>query len=280
MLRLNWSKRCRWNSKQCRPCRSSLISDYTVCPGLFVWKLKIFEPYQEIMALFVLRKLLKMRSHPVGLDVWFLVGPFVYFHTTYVRAKSLVTYVISTIVIWTGSNHVLYLMFYVSVDSGPEPAVQPVWLHTADMAECSVENSVKIKPGWHGRMDGYWWMNRQTTEANLTNILVWCLPTDPKHQPRPNHFFGHFLKKKLLLFIKFRLKCFFFFLDKKQKQTKKSSYLPTQPEHYGSVNSKQTYFQVWPDGFSSITALLDRSPALWLWELYNQHNPARCYIKY
>ena len=115
------------------------------------------------MALFVLRKLLKMlmRSHPVGLDVWILVGPFVYFHTTYVRAKSLVTYVISTIVIWTGSNHVLYLMFYVSVDSGPDPAVQPVWLHTADMAECSVENSVKIKVaelgGW---MDIDWWTDR------------------------------------------------------------------------------------------------------------------------
>ena len=35
------------------------------------------------MALFVLRKLIlqtRMRSHPVGLDDWFLVGPFVYFH--------------------------------------------------------------------------------------------------------------------------------------------------------------------------------------------------------
>ena len=46
------------------------------------------------MALFVLRKLIlqtRMRSHPVGLDVWFLVGPFVYFHTSCVRtAKALV----------------------------------------------------------------------------------------------------------------------------------------------------------------------------------------------
>ena len=35
-----------------------------------------FEPAHEIMALFVLRKLIlqtHMRSHPVGLDVWFLV---------------------------------------------------------------------------------------------------------------------------------------------------------------------------------------------------------------
>ena len=45
------------------------------------------------MALFVLRKLILqklMRSHPVGLDVWCLVGSFVYFHTSCVRiAKAL-----------------------------------------------------------------------------------------------------------------------------------------------------------------------------------------------
>ena len=42
----------------------------------------------EIMALFILRKLILqtcMRSHPVGLDVWFLVEPFVYFHISCVR---------------------------------------------------------------------------------------------------------------------------------------------------------------------------------------------------
>ena len=36
------------------------------------------------MVLFVLRKLIlqtRMRSHPVGPDVWFLNGPFVYYHT-------------------------------------------------------------------------------------------------------------------------------------------------------------------------------------------------------
>ena len=42
---------------------------------------------------FLLRKLIlhrRMRSHPLGLDVWFLVGPFVYFHTLWVRtAKAL-----------------------------------------------------------------------------------------------------------------------------------------------------------------------------------------------
>ena len=53
----------------------------------------VFEPSHEIMALFVLRKFIlqtRMRSHPVGLEVWFLVGPFVYFHTSCVRiAKAL-----------------------------------------------------------------------------------------------------------------------------------------------------------------------------------------------
>ena len=56
------------------------------------WKV-VIEPAHEIMALFVLRKLIlqtSMRSHPMGLDVWFLVVPFVYFHTLCVRtAKAL-----------------------------------------------------------------------------------------------------------------------------------------------------------------------------------------------
>ena len=72
------------------------------------------------MALFVLHKLIlqmRMHSHPVGLDVWFFVGPFVYFHTSCVRTAkalarpcrcapepSLVAYVISTIISWAGSN--------------------------------------------------------------------------------------------------------------------------------------------------------------------------------
>ena len=44
----------------------------------------LYEPAHVIMVLFVLRKLVlqsHMRSHPVGLDVWFFVRPFVYFHT-------------------------------------------------------------------------------------------------------------------------------------------------------------------------------------------------------
>ena len=63
-----------------------------------------------------------MRSHPVGLDVWFLVWSFVYFHTSCVRTvkslarlrrcaglpdPSLVAYMISTIISWAGSFGVL-----------------------------------------------------------------------------------------------------------------------------------------------------------------------------
>ena len=60
----------------------------------------------------------RMRTHPVGLDIWFLVRPFVYFHTSCVQTAkalarislragshepSLVIYVISTIISWAGS---------------------------------------------------------------------------------------------------------------------------------------------------------------------------------
>ena len=88
------------------------------------------EPAHEIMALFVLHKLIlqmRMRNHPMGLDVWFLVGAFVYFHTPCVRtakalgrprgcagspAPSLVAYVISTIISWVDSNKVNELWIY------------------------------------------------------------------------------------------------------------------------------------------------------------------------
>ena len=65
-----------------------------------------------------LRLQMRMHSHPVGLDDWFLVGPFAYFHTSCVRSAmalarlcecagspepSLVAYVISTIISWAGS---------------------------------------------------------------------------------------------------------------------------------------------------------------------------------
>ena len=80
------------------------------------------EPAHEIMALFVLHKFIlqtRMRSHPMGLGVWFSVGPFVYSHISCARTAkalarlrgcagslepSLVAYVISTIGPWDGSN--------------------------------------------------------------------------------------------------------------------------------------------------------------------------------
>ena len=56
------------------------------CTGLFI-------VYIGAMAFAVLRKLilqLRMRSHLVRLDVRFLIGPFVYFHTSCARqAKAL-----------------------------------------------------------------------------------------------------------------------------------------------------------------------------------------------
>ena len=89
---------------------------------LFTWFIVFtFEPAHEVMALFVLRKLIlqtRICSHPVELDVWCLVGPFVYFYTSCERTAkalarlrgcagspepSLVAYVISTIISWAGS---------------------------------------------------------------------------------------------------------------------------------------------------------------------------------
>ena len=84
-------------------------------------KSKPNEPANEIMGLFILHKLIlqtRMRSHPVGLDVWFFVKPFVYFHTSCVWTvkalarlrectglpePSLVAYVISTTISYAGS---------------------------------------------------------------------------------------------------------------------------------------------------------------------------------
>ena len=90
------------------------------------WGLTKNEPAHEIMVLFILRNLnlqTHMRWHPVGLDVWFLVGPFVYFHTSWMRTAkalarlrgcagspepSLFAYVISIIISWAGSNIIFY----------------------------------------------------------------------------------------------------------------------------------------------------------------------------
>ena len=80
-----------------------------------------YEPAHEIMALFVLRKFILQTSmccYPVGLDVWFLVESFIYFHTLCVwialgrlhrcagsPEPTLVAYVISTIISLAGSYY-------------------------------------------------------------------------------------------------------------------------------------------------------------------------------
>ena len=99
----------------------SYIATREQVPWYLSFEWKQYEPCHEIMALFVLRILslqTRMRSHPMGLDVWLLVGPFVYFHTSCVRTAkalarlrecagspgpSLVAYVINTIISWAGS---------------------------------------------------------------------------------------------------------------------------------------------------------------------------------
>ena len=64
--------------------------------GSLVWSLslcwndkkRLNEPTHEIMAVIAFRKLnlqTRMHSNPLGLHVWFLVRPFIYFHTLCVR---------------------------------------------------------------------------------------------------------------------------------------------------------------------------------------------------
>ena len=99
---------------------------------LLIQSESLCEPSHEIMALLALHKLIlqtRMCNHPVKLDVWFLVGVFVYFHTPCVRTPralvrlresagspepSLVTYVISTIVSWAGSNRIQCLCNFIA----------------------------------------------------------------------------------------------------------------------------------------------------------------------
>ena len=95
-----------------RPLCPESLSKFWEIPGYGMRQL------MRLWHFFVLRKLIlqtRMFSHPVGLDVCCLVGPFVYFHTSCVRtAKALarlrkcagsrepllIAYVISTIISW------------------------------------------------------------------------------------------------------------------------------------------------------------------------------------
>ena len=71
---------------------NTLILEHTFLLGVLLLR-KCNEPTHEIMALIALRKRnrqTRMRSNPLALYVWFLVRPFVYFHTLCVRiAKAL-----------------------------------------------------------------------------------------------------------------------------------------------------------------------------------------------
>ena len=67
-----------------------------------------FEPCHEIVVLFVLRKLIlqtRMRSHPVGIDVWYLVRPFVYFNTSCVRTAKALAKLHRCAVAWAFAGH-------------------------------------------------------------------------------------------------------------------------------------------------------------------------------
>ena len=115
-LNWNWARQLSLLWEHVKPeaiCKASQYSD-------FIWSTVRFpfvnptERSKWAMVLFIRKLILQMRvhSHPVGLDVWFLVSPFVYFHTSCVwTAKGLaslrrcagspepllVAYVISTI---------------------------------------------------------------------------------------------------------------------------------------------------------------------------------------
>ena len=101
----------------CSPNQKSI----QMIPILILW---LNEPCHEIMVLFIFCKLIlqmHMGSHPVGLDIRFLVGHFICFHTSCVRTAmvlarryeyaglpepSLVACVLSTIISWAGSNKI------------------------------------------------------------------------------------------------------------------------------------------------------------------------------
>ena len=103
--------------------------------------IKRLEPAHEIMALFVLRKLIlqtRMCSHPVGPDIWCLVGPFGYFHTSCVQtAKALARQCgsrlglrlspvwLSTIISLAGSNDVVPFYYVILGNVASNYSIKP-----------------------------------------------------------------------------------------------------------------------------------------------------------
>ena len=165
------------------------------------------------MVLFILCKLIlqtRMRSHPVGLDVWFLAGPFVYFHISCVwtatalekmrgcagsREPSLVAYVISAIISWAGSNN-YYGHSPSSADSG---RASSKWSITGKSMCTQYPGTVRVLnwPAWHGVNSCDWAVKHQTfitktdfqyqglvlstgfqeEQVNYIIILLMCFPT-------------------------------------------------------------------------------------------------------
>ena len=105
------------------------------------------------MALFVLCKPIfqtHMRSHPVGLDVWFFSRPFIYFHTLCMQTASalarlckcpglpeplLVAYVISTIISWADSK--IHLLKYFEKASAFRVALMSISLRSGRFCRMS-----------------------------------------------------------------------------------------------------------------------------------------------
>ena len=147
--------------------------DFT-CIGF--WSLSYYFTFElslEIVVLFVSRKLIfqtRMLSHPVGLDVWFLVVSFVCFHTSCVRTvktlarlrgcagslePSLVAYVISTIISWADS-----FVFYDYILSSTANAIFFLSIFKTDnnliiIIYITCISFRIIKSGFHVRMGGY-----------------------------------------------------------------------------------------------------------------------------
>ena len=133
------------------------------------------------MALFILLKLIlqtRMHSHPVGLDVWLLVRPFVYFHTSCVRTAkalvrlrgcagspepSLVAYVISTII--SLAAHFIFIPAYSSL------YLKCFWYHYRPT------NSILLTYEPHHEKTCLCHM--RTTKAQISlhfsAFVVWCL---------------------------------------------------------------------------------------------------------
>ena len=118
-------------------------------------KINTCEPSHEVIVIFVLRKLIlqtHIGSHLVELHVWFLVGPFAYFHTWCVRTAkalarlqectgspepSLVAYVISTITSWAGSTTSSFVepgeQFFPCKGATEVISNEPTWISRANI---------------------------------------------------------------------------------------------------------------------------------------------------